>query len=101
MRQENTLPFLKMETLNRLGIVTKKEQRLATEGHWLGSLFSHGFHDDIVIVSDDAVCLISPSAGSMWKGIIANLYGICYYIPSSLTFFQKGGDSFFGFVRIN
>jgi len=40
--------------LNRLGIVSKKEQRLATEGALIGSLFSHGFHDDLVIVSDDA-----------------------------------------------
>jgi len=40
--------------LNRLGIVSKAEQRLATEGALIGSLFSHGFHDDLVIVSDDA-----------------------------------------------
>jgi hypothetical protein len=40
--------------LNRLGIVTRKEQRLATEGALVGSLFSHGFHDDLVIISDDA-----------------------------------------------
>lgn len=40
--------------LSRLGIVTEKEQRLATEGALVGSLFSHGFHDDLVIVSDDA-----------------------------------------------
>ncbi len=40
--------------LGRLGIVTKKEQRLATEGALVGSLCSHGFHDDLVIVSDDA-----------------------------------------------
>lgn len=43
-----------MKHLGRLGIVTKKEQRLATEGALIGSLFSHGFHDDLVIVSDDA-----------------------------------------------
>ncbi len=40
--------------LDRLGIVSEKEQRLATEGALIGSLFSHGFHDDLVIVSDDA-----------------------------------------------
>jgi Transposase IS66 family len=40
--------------LGRLGIVSEKEQRLATEGALIGSLFSHGFHDDLVIVSDDA-----------------------------------------------
>ena len=40
--------------LGRLGIVTEKEQRLATEGALVGSLCSHGFHDDLVIVSDDA-----------------------------------------------
>lgn len=40
--------------LGRLGIVSKKEQRLATEGALIGSLFLHGFHDDLVIVSDDA-----------------------------------------------
>lgn len=43
-----------MKHLGRLGIVTEKEQRLATEGALVGSLFSHGFHDDLVIVSDDA-----------------------------------------------
>lgn len=43
-----------MKHLGRLGIVTEKEQRLATEGALIGSLFSHGFHDDLVIVSDDA-----------------------------------------------
>ena len=43
-----------MKHLGRLGIVTKKEQRLATEAALIGSLFSHGFHDDLVIVSDDA-----------------------------------------------
>ncbi len=40
--------------LGRLGIVSEKEQRLATEGALIGSLFSHGFHDDLVIVSDGA-----------------------------------------------
>ena len=40
--------------LDRLGIVSEKEQRLATEGSLIGSLFSHGFHDELVIVSDDA-----------------------------------------------
>jgi len=40
--------------LNRLGIVSKKEQKLATEGALIGSLFSYGFHDDLVIMSDDA-----------------------------------------------
>ena len=40
--------------LGRLGIVSEKEQRLATEGALIGSLFSHGFHGDLVIVSDDA-----------------------------------------------
>lgn len=40
--------------LSRLGIVSEKEQRLATEGGLIGSLFSHGFHDDLIIVSDDA-----------------------------------------------
>ena len=40
--------------LSRLGIVSEKEQRLATEGALIGSLFSHGFHDELVIVSDDA-----------------------------------------------
>jgi len=40
--------------LGRLGIVSENEQRLATEGALIGSLFSHGFHDDLVIVSDDA-----------------------------------------------
>lgn len=40
--------------LDRLGIVSEKEQRLATEGALIGSLFSHGFHDDLVIISDDA-----------------------------------------------
>jgi hypothetical protein len=40
--------------LGRLGIVSEKEQRLATEGALIGSLFSHGFHDDLVIISDDA-----------------------------------------------
>ncbi len=40
--------------LGRLGIVSKKEQRLATEGALIGSLFSHGFHGNLVIVSDDA-----------------------------------------------
>ncbi len=40
--------------LGRLGIVSKKEQRLATEGALIGSLFSHGFHNDLVIISDDA-----------------------------------------------
>ena len=40
--------------LGRLGIVSEKEQRLATEGALIGSLFSHGFHEDLVIVSDDA-----------------------------------------------
>lgn len=40
--------------LRRLGIVSEKEQRLATEGALIGSLFSHGFHDELVIVSDDA-----------------------------------------------
>jgi len=39
--------------LNRLGL-SKKEKRLATEGALIGSLFSHGFQDDLVIVSDDA-----------------------------------------------
>jgi hypothetical protein len=43
-----------MKHLGGLGIVTEKEQRLATEGALIGSLFSHGFHDDLVIVSDDA-----------------------------------------------
>ena len=43
-----------MKHLGRLGIVTKKEQRLATEGALVGSLFSHGFDDDLVIISDDA-----------------------------------------------
>lgn len=47
--------FMKwMKHLGRLGIVTEKEQRLATEGALIGSLCSHGFHDDLVIVSDDA-----------------------------------------------
>lgn len=40
--------------LGRLGIVSEKEQRLATEGALIGSLFSHGFHDDLVVLSDDA-----------------------------------------------
>jgi Transposase IS66 family len=40
--------------LGRLGIVSEKDQRLATEGALIGSLFSHGFHNDLVIVSDDA-----------------------------------------------
>lgn len=40
--------------LGRMGIVSEKEQRLATEGALIGSLFSHGFHDELVIVSDDA-----------------------------------------------
>lgn len=40
--------------LSRLGILSEKNQRLATEGALVGSLFSHGFHDDLVIVSDDA-----------------------------------------------
>lgn len=40
--------------LDRLGIVSKKDQRLATEGALIGSLFTHGFHDELVIVSDDA-----------------------------------------------
>lgn len=40
--------------LRRLGVVSEKEQRLATEGALIGSLFSHGFHDDLIIVSDDA-----------------------------------------------
>lgn len=40
--------------LGRLGIISKKEQRLATEGALIGSLFSHGFHDDLVVLSDDA-----------------------------------------------
>jgi hypothetical protein len=40
--------------LDRLGIVTEKEQRLATEGALVGSLCCHGFHDDLVIISDDA-----------------------------------------------
>jgi hypothetical protein len=40
--------------LGRLGIVSEKEQRLATEGALVGSLFSHSFHEDLVIVSDDA-----------------------------------------------
>ena len=43
-----------MKHLGRLGIVSEKEQRLATEGALIGSLFSHGFHDNLVIVSDDA-----------------------------------------------
>lgn len=47
--------FMKwIKHLDRLGIVSEKEQRLATEGALIGSLFSHGFHDDLVIVSDDA-----------------------------------------------
>ena len=47
--------FMKwMKHLGRLGIVTEKEQRLATEGALIGSLCSHGFHEDLVIVSDDA-----------------------------------------------
>lgn len=40
--------------LGRLGILSEKEQRLATEGALIGSLFSHGFHHDLVIASDDA-----------------------------------------------
>lgn len=40
--------------LGRLGIVSEKDQRLATEGSLIGSLFSHGFHGDLIIVSDDA-----------------------------------------------
>jgi hypothetical protein len=40
--------------LNRLGIVSEKDQRVATEGALIGSLFSHGFRNDLVIVSDDA-----------------------------------------------
>jgi hypothetical protein len=43
-----------MKHLGRLGIVTEKGQRLATEGALVGSLFSHGFHDELVIISDDA-----------------------------------------------
>lgn len=43
-----------LKHLDRLSIVSKKERRLATEGALIGSLFSHGFHDDLVIVSDDA-----------------------------------------------
>lgn len=40
--------------LDKLGIVSAKEKRLATEGAIIGSLFSHGFHNDLVILSDDA-----------------------------------------------
>jgi hypothetical protein len=40
--------------LGRMGIISEKDQRLATEGALIGSLFSHGFHDELVIVSDDA-----------------------------------------------
>lgn len=40
--------------LGRLGIVSEKEKRLATEGALIGSLFSHGFNDKLVIMSDDA-----------------------------------------------
>lgn len=40
--------------LGRLGVVSEKEQRLATEGALIGSLFSHGFQDELVIISDDA-----------------------------------------------
>lgn len=43
-----------LKHLGRLGIVSEREQRLATEGALVGSLFSHGFHDDLVIISDDA-----------------------------------------------
>lgn len=43
-----------MKHLDRLGVVSEKERRLATEGALIGSLFSHGFHNDLVIVSDDA-----------------------------------------------
>lgn len=43
-----------LKHLDRLGVVSKKEQRLATEGALIGSLFSHGFHDDLVVISDDA-----------------------------------------------
>jgi hypothetical protein len=40
--------------LERLGVVSEKDQSLSTEGALIGSLFSHGFHDDLVVVSDDA-----------------------------------------------
>jgi hypothetical protein len=40
--------------LKKLGITSEKEQRLATEGALVGSLFSHGFHHNLVILSDDA-----------------------------------------------
>jgi len=54
-RRKHFANFTKwIKHLDRLGIVSKKEQRLATEGALIGSLFSHGFHEDLVIVSDDA-----------------------------------------------
>lgn len=53
--RKNFANFTKwIKHLGRLGIVSENEQRLATEGALIGSLFSHGFHDDLVIVSDDA-----------------------------------------------
>jgi len=41
--------FLKM-----VGIRTKKDVRIATEGALIGSILSHGINKDIVIISDDA-----------------------------------------------
>jgi len=40
--------------IDRLFIDNKRHRRIATEGALIGSLFSHGFCEDLVIVSDDA-----------------------------------------------
>jgi len=40
--------------LVRLGILSEKERRLATEGALVGRLFSHGFRGELVTISDDA-----------------------------------------------
>jgi hypothetical protein len=41
-------------TLGELGITAERHVRIATEGALLGSVFKHGVHPDLVIVSDDA-----------------------------------------------
>jgi hypothetical protein len=40
--------------LNQLSIITERHVRIATEGALLGSILSHGFSKDLVILSDDA-----------------------------------------------
>lgn len=40
--------------LNAVGITDKRHIRIATEGALLGSLISHGFPKDMIILSDDA-----------------------------------------------